>query len=122
MATYTVLQNDTLWKIAKQFYGDGDLWPRIHQANLSLIPDENKIRSGMHLFIPDGSTAPPQVAQPQSNGGPVPPPRSLGDVAGRILAVAAQRRGIPYQIEPPPDGVNTLDCSLYVIVTYRDAD
>lgn len=38
-----------------------------------------------------------------------------------ILRVAALRRGIPYRIDPPPDGVNNLDCSLYVLVTFKDA-
>jgi hypothetical protein len=35
------------------------------------------------------------------------------------LAEAAQRVGIPYRLDPPPDGENNLDCSLYVVVTFR---
>lgn len=39
----------------------------------------------------------------------------------RILGVAENRKGIPYRLDPPPDGVNNLDCSLYVLKTFADA-
>lgn len=39
----------------------------------------------------------------------------------RVLSQARTRVGIPYRIDPPPDGINNLDCSLYVLVTFRDA-
>lgn len=38
-----------------------------------------------------------------------------------ILIEAAKRAGMTYRIEPPPDGVNNVDCSLYVLLTFRDA-
>ena len=40
-------------------------------------------------------------------------------VRERIIATAASRKGILYCL--PPDGVTTLDCSLFVLVTLRDA-
>jgi len=40
-------------------------------------------------------------------------------VRDRILAEAAAREGTPYQM--PPDGVDTLDCSLFVLYAFRDA-
>ena len=45
----------------------------------------------------------------------------MGSTAVReqIIATAASRKGTPYCL--PPDGVNTLDCSLFVLVTLRDA-
>ena len=40
----------------------------------------------------------------------------------RILDVAAQRRGVRYRMPPPaPDGSQGLDCSLFVVLTFRDA-
>ena len=39
----------------------------------------------------------------------------------QLLGEAAKLVGIPYRLDPPPDGVNNLDCSLYVIVTFRGA-
>jgi cell wall-associated NlpC family hydrolase len=38
-----------------------------------------------------------------------------------VLAAAASLRGIPYRIDPPPDGVQTLDCSLFVVKTFANA-
>lgn len=43
------------------------------------------------------------------------------DVRSRILQAARSRKGLPYRLNPPPDGINNLDCSLYVLVTLRDA-
>ena len=39
----------------------------------------------------------------------------------QVLAEAARRVGIPYRLDPPPDGENNLDCSLYILVTFRSA-
>jgi hypothetical protein len=38
-----------------------------------------------------------------------------------ILAQASARRGLVYQLEPPPDGVTTTDCSLLVRESVRAA-
>lgn len=37
------------------------------------------------------------------------------DVRRRIIEQAKARQGIPYRIDPPPDGINNLDCSLFVL-------
>jgi cell wall-associated NlpC family hydrolase len=39
----------------------------------------------------------------------------------QILEAAAQRRGIRYQMPPDPSGTANLDCSLFIVLTYRDA-
>ena len=51
--TYTVKKGDSLWKIAKQFYGDGGLWSRIHDANRNVIKDPDRIQPGSVLRIPE---------------------------------------------------------------------
>lgn len=38
-----------------------------------------------------------------------------------ILDAAAQRRGIRYRLPPDPSGTTSLDCSLFIVLTYRDA-
>jgi hypothetical protein len=38
-----------------------------------------------------------------------------------ILNAARTRFGMPYRLDPPPDGINNLDCSLYVLKTLQDA-
>jgi cell wall-associated NlpC family hydrolase len=39
----------------------------------------------------------------------------------QILEAAAQRRGIRYRMPPDPSGTANLDCSLFIVLTYRDA-
>ena len=39
----------------------------------------------------------------------------LDDTRSRIIQQAQARFGIAYRLDPPPDGVNNLDCSLYVL-------
>jgi len=50
--TYTVQKGDSLWKIAKQFYGKGSDWTRIHEANKDQITNPDLIQPGMELKLP----------------------------------------------------------------------
>lgn len=43
------------------------------------------------------------------------------DLRSRVLEAAQSFRGIPYRLDPPPDGVTTIDCSLFVIKTFAKA-
>jgi nucleoid-associated protein YgaU len=47
---YTVKQGDTLWSIAKQFYGDGKEYTKISTANNLANPSD--IAAGQELLIP----------------------------------------------------------------------
>lgn len=50
--TYTVQAGDTLSKIAKEFYGNANEYPRIFEANRDKLESPDKIRSGQELVIP----------------------------------------------------------------------
>jgi nucleoid-associated protein YgaU len=50
--TYTVVKGDSLSKIAKRLLGDAKLWPRIYDANRSIIDDPDLIHPGQVLTIP----------------------------------------------------------------------
>jgi LysM repeat protein len=50
--TYKVKSGDTLWNIAKQFYGDGSKYTKIYNANKSKIKSPNLIYAGQVLTIP----------------------------------------------------------------------
>lgn len=51
--TYTVAAGDSLSKIAKKLYGDGNKWQRIFEANRDIIKDPDRIKPGQVLKIPD---------------------------------------------------------------------
>lgn len=53
--TYTVQPGDTLWKIAKQFYGEGNQYLKIFEANKGLLKDPDHIFPGQELVIPKKS-------------------------------------------------------------------
>lgn len=50
--TYTVVKGDTLWAISKKFYGDGNQYNKIYQANTDKIKNPNLIYPGQVLTIP----------------------------------------------------------------------
>lgn len=52
VVTHTVTSNDTLWNIAKKYYGDGSKHPIIYEANKDKIRNPNLISSGQVLTIP----------------------------------------------------------------------
>jgi cell wall-associated NlpC family hydrolase len=103
MATYSVQPNDTLTGIAQRF---GLSLDELLAANPQ-IDDPDHIAVGQALTVPDGTH--------------VEPPPVPGDLRAGVLAEAARCQGIPYRIDPPPDGVNNVDCSLFVLVTFRGA-
>jgi len=50
--TYTVQTGDNLTKIARAFYGDGNQWRRILDANKDVLKKDTDLRLGMKLKIP----------------------------------------------------------------------
>ena len=55
---HIVQRNDSLWKIAASFYGDGTRWTIIRDANRDLVgADGEKLRPGMTLVIPPAPNA-----------------------------------------------------------------
>ena len=50
--TYTVKKGDSLWKIAKQYYGNGALYTKIYDANTNQVANPNLIKVGQKLIIP----------------------------------------------------------------------
>ena len=59
--TYTVERGDTLWAISQRFYGDGNQWSRIYEANRETIQDPDLIQPGWVLNIPRRADAEGEV-------------------------------------------------------------
>jgi nucleoid-associated protein YgaU len=51
--TYTVVQGDSLSRIAKHQYGDANKWRTIYEANRDLIKDPDLIYPGQSFRIPE---------------------------------------------------------------------
>jgi LysM repeat protein len=51
-ASYTVKSGDTLWGIAKTYYGDGSQYTKIYEANKDKISNPYLIYPGQELTIP----------------------------------------------------------------------
>jgi LysM repeat protein len=87
--TYTVKKGDTLWKIAKMFYGEGNKWPTIYEANRKVIgSNPNLIRPGQVLVIPGVSGAPKTGGSSSASTrppAPTPPSRGAGGGIARFL-------------------------------------
>lgn len=49
---YTVSSGDSLWKIAKQVYGDGSQWKKIADANKDTLKNPNLIYPNQKIIIP----------------------------------------------------------------------
>lgn len=50
--TYTVKAGDSLWSIAKRFYGNGSQYTKIYNANKDKIKDPNLLYAGQVIKIP----------------------------------------------------------------------
>jgi len=65
---HTVIEGDTLWALAERHYGDGALFPVLHEANLDrLMPDgtryEGRLRPGQLLLVPPTTPAAVSAAE-----------------------------------------------------------
>ena len=65
--TYKVSSGDTLWKIADKFYGDGEKWKVIYEANKDKLSSPGTIIPGQELVIPaSGGSSPDKSSKAKS--------------------------------------------------------
>jgi nucleoid-associated protein YgaU len=50
---YKVQSNDNLFKISRKYYGDGEKWNKIFEANKDTMSDPDSLYVGQELLIPD---------------------------------------------------------------------
>ena len=51
--SHTIVKGDTLWAIAKKYYGDGSKYTKIYNANTDKIKNPSLIYPGQVLTIPN---------------------------------------------------------------------
>lgn len=49
--TYIVMKGDSLYKIARRFYGDGSLWEELYEKNKTIITHPLLIPVGAMLYL-----------------------------------------------------------------------
>jgi LysM repeat protein len=55
--TYTAKSGDTLWSIAKKFYGNGEYYKVLFEENSNILINENALTSGQKLKLPSKKSA-----------------------------------------------------------------
>lgn len=68
---HIVVANDSLFALSKKYYGDGKHWKKLAEANKGRMGDNNTLRTGVRLLIPDaaaiglaGATPPAVLTKP----------------------------------------------------------
>jgi len=64
---YVVQAGDSLWSIARHFYGNPLMWSHIYDANQSQIHDPNLIYQGQKLTIPPAGTTSTRTSSPAAS-------------------------------------------------------
>lgn len=81
--THIVLKGESLWKIAQQYYNDGNKWVNIAKANNLETP--SVITAGVTLEIPDNETTLEQVQVQDTDTYVVKSGDTLWDIAQNVL-------------------------------------
>jgi hypothetical protein len=68
--THTVVAGDTLWGIAETYYGNGEQWEAIYQANVGVLQPDGRALSDAHWIYPGWTFVIPDLAV----GAPTPSP------------------------------------------------
>jgi LysM repeat protein len=120
---HTVAKNESLYKVAEKYLGDGNRWREIAAANRGKVGADGGVRSGVTLVIPNATragsrnrtvTPKPQIRRPATSPElskrityTVAKNDSLGEISERFLGTSRRMRDIiranPGKIDDPND-------------------
>lgn len=117
--THTVTPGNTLWGLARSYYGDPYEWTRIFEANRDLVPDPDVLEPGLVLRIPGESAGegtgtvrsisvtPPPGQMPATPAASETPPPAAGRVRGMSAPAGGRAAQNPSSVGrvrqvPPP--------------------
>lgn len=107
-ALHTVERGETLFKIAKAAYGDGDQYLQIFEANRDLLPDPSSLEVGDQIVVPCGDGTGAETRRGAASGG------ELASIAGAAAPIIGpQTEQTPRSPEPPSlQGTSSADAGM----------
>lgn len=106
--THTVEAGNTLWSLARAYYGDPYEWTRIFEANRDRVPDPDRLEPGLVLRLPAAAGAAAARDRPTAladDSAALPDPAGGGAVLGLAVRPAGSGSGRLASPEAgPPEG------------------
>ncbi len=95
--THTVVAGDTLWGIAEAYYGNGEQWQAIYQANVGVPQPDGRALSDAHWIYPGWTLVIPNLAA----AAPTPSPSPAAVPATPTPTSVAPSTPQPVVTQPP---------------------